>query len=219
MINLQDKRTWTRVLKKSVEKSYEFEQIINKYDILGYHYTNLVNIEDIFSNGLIGINYESIEKIKKNIISKYPKKAKIIDSQYTKYIKENNFDNRKNKIYFCCDNKQFNNGFEYIFKYYGGEITYNCFNNKILGKELLLNIGKPYIVKFIYKVDQLDWYILDNLKKQMKNKIVNNKNISMDFSMTGKVLSKNILGAYEIGNDNNKYYIKKFIINKNFKNK
>ncbi len=219
MIELQDKRTWTKELIENIEKSLKIEEILNKYNIIGYHYTSLVNVEDVFENGLIGINDETIEKIKENIILRYPEKDKIINRQYKKYIIENKFDNRKNKIYFCCDNKQFNNGFEYIFKYYGGEITYNCFNNKILGKELLLNIGKPYIIKFTYKIEQLDLYVLYDLNKKIKNKLLNNKNIEMDFCLNGNVVAEDIIGAYEVGEYKNKYYIKRFIKNKNFKNR
>lgn len=219
MIDLQDKRTWTRELKQSIEKSYKFEEIINKYYIIGYHYTNLISVEDIFASGLVGLNNDVINKIKENINIIYPKKVQIIDKHFDNYIKQNNFDNRKNKIYFCCDNKQVNNGFEDIFKYYGGEISYNCFNNKILGKELLLNIGKPYIIKFIYKFDDLDWYVSYNLKEQMRDKLLQNKNISLDFSMEKDVEAKNILGAYEIDRINNKYYIKGYINNRKFENR
>ena len=215
MLNLQDKRTWPRILKQSIEeKSHKFEEIINKYYIIGYHYTNLISVEDIFSSGLEGLNNKVIKKIKNNLNIKYPQKAKIINKHFDNYIKQNDFDNRKNKIYFCCDNEQFNNGFDYIFEYYGGEISYNCFNNKILGKDLLLNVGKPYIIKFIYKFNDLDWYVAYNLKEQMKEKLLRNKDISLDFSMEKDVEAKNILGAYEIEKLNNKYYIKKYIENR-----
>ena len=110
-------------------------------------------------------------------------KAKIINKHFDNYIKQNDFDNRKNKIYFRCANKQFNNGFDYIFEYYGDEISYNCFNNKILGKDFLLNVGKPYIIKFIYKFNDLDWYVAYNLKEQMRENLLRNKDISLDFSM------------------------------------
>lgn len=220
IIELQDKRTWTKELKNSIiyQKS-NFDDVIRKYKIVGYHYTNLINIEDVFKNGLYSLNTKVIEDIKNNLRNKYPEKVEIINKSFEKYIKQHNFDNRKNKIFFCCDNKQLNNGFDYIFKYYGGEITYNVFNNEILGKELLLNLGKPYIIKFIYKFENLDWYRIDDFKQKIKDKLLKNKNIALDFSIENDIEPKNILGAYEVGYLNNSYYRKKYIGNEHFNNK
>lgn len=49
IIELQDKRTWTKELKNSItyQKS-NFDDVIRKYKIVGYHYINLINIEDVF---------------------------------------------------------------------------------------------------------------------------------------------------------------------------
>lgn len=216
IIELQDKRTWTKELKDSIRKS-SFNNIIKQYNIVGYHYTNLINIKDIFENGLNTLCNRSIRKIIENITSRYPDKNDIINKQFEDYLKKQNFDNRKNKIYFCCDNKQINNGFDYIFKYYGGEITYNAFNNDILGKKLLLGLGEPYIIKFIYNFDDLDLWVMDNLKQQMTDKLLKNKNIELDFSKEKGIKSEEILGAYEVESINEYYHIKKYITNKNFK--
>ena len=216
IMKLQDKRTWTKELKDSIYKQNNFDTVIKKYNIVGYHYTSLIDLKDVFENGLMSLNIQGLNRIKNNINRIYPDKAKIINTQFKNYIKKHNFDNRKNKIFFCCDNKQVNNGFDYIFKYYGGEITYNVFNNDILGKELLLNIGTPYIIKFVYDFNDLDWFVVDNLKQQIRDKLLNNKNIAMDFSMEKDIEVKDIIGAYEVGNINDIYYIKRYITNKNF---
>lgn len=219
IIELQDKRTWTKELKNSIYEQNSFDTVIKKYDIVGYHYTSLIDVKDIFENGLISLNNKGLNRIKNNINRIYPAKEKIINTQFENYIKKYNFDNRKNKIFFCCDNKQVNNGFDYIFKYYGGEITYNVFNNNILGKELLLNIGTPYIIKFVYNFDDLDWFVVDNLKQQIRDKLLKNKDIAMDFSMEKDVEVKDIIGVYEVENINNMYHIKRYVNNKNFGNR
>jgi hypothetical protein len=219
IIELQDKRTWTKELKDSIYEQNSFDTVIKKYNIVGYHYTSLINVKDVFKNGLISLNNKGLDRIKDNITRIYPDKAKTINIQFENYIKKHNFDNRKNKIYFCCDNKQLNNGFDYIFKYYGGEITYNVFNNNILGKELLLNIGIPYIIKFVYNFDDLDWFVVDNLKQQIRDKLLKNKDITMDFSMEKDVEVKDIIGIYEVENINNMYHIKRYVNNKNFGNR
>lgn len=213
VIELQDKRTWTKELKNRIYEQNNFDTEIKKYDIVGYHYTSLIDVKDVFENGLIGLNNQGLNRIKNNINKIYPDKAKIINTQFENYIKKNNFDNRKNKIFFCCDNKQINNGFYYIFNYYGGEITYNVFNNDILGKELLVNIGTPYIIKFIYNFDDLDWYRIDNLKQQIRDKLLKNRDIAMDFSMEKDVEAKDIIGVYEVESINEMYRIKRYINN------
>lgn len=218
IIELQDKRTWTKELKGSIYQKHNFDAIIQKYKIVGYHYTNLINIDDVFKNGIKGLNTKVIRNIKDNINMIYPEKIEAINKSFEDYIRKYNFDNRKNKIFFCCDNKQINNGFDYIFKYYGGEVTYNVFNNDILGKELLLNIGKPYIIKFLYNFNDLDCYRIDNLKQKMINKLLNNKNIELDFSIENNVETQDILGAYEVQRLNYNYSIKRYIANKNFNN-
>lgn len=218
IIELQDKRTWTKELKDSIYQKHNFDAIIQKYKIVGYHYTNLINIDDVFKNGIKGLNTKVIRNIKDNINMIYPEKIEVINKSFEDYIRKYNFDNRKNKIFFCCDNKQINNGFDYIFKYYGGEVTYNVFNNDILGKELLLNIGKPYIIKFLYNFNDLDCYRIDNLKQKMINKLLNNKNIELDFSIENNVETQDILGAYEVQRLNYNYSIKRYIANKNFNN-
>ncbi len=219
IIELQDKRTWTKQLKDSINGECAFDEEIKKHYIVGYHYTSLIDVKDIFKNGLIGLNNKGLDKIKHNINSIYPEKSQIINKNFKEYINKHNFDNRKNKIFFCCDNKQVNNGFDYIFKYYGGEITYNVFNDDILGKELLLNIGKPYIIKFIYNFNDLDWCRVDNLKQQMKDKLLKNKKIGIDLSIEKDVKAEEILGAYEVENIDEVYLIKKYIANKNYKNR
>ena len=100
----------TKELKDSIRKS-SFNNIIKQYNIVGYHCTNLINIKDIFENWLNTLCNRSIRKTIENITSRYPDKNNIINKQFEDYLKKQNFDNRKNKIYFCCDNKQINNGF------------------------------------------------------------------------------------------------------------
>lgn len=217
IIQLQDIRTWKADFKKCIKENYIDENSINNYNIMGYHYTNLVDINDIFKDGIIGLKIECINNIKRNICKIYPKKSELIDKKFEEYIKKNNYDNRKCRTYFCCDKKQFNDGFNYIFEYYGGEISYNVFNNKELGKHLLLNIGKPYIVKFRYRFNELDEYIKYDLKQKMKEKLLNRKNISMDLYIEKEINTKDILGIYEVKKINEYYYITNFIKNENFK--
>ena len=140
IIELQDKRTWTKELKDSIRKA-RFNNIIKQYNIVGYHYTNLINIKDIFENGLNTLCNRSIRKIIENITSRYPDK------------------------------------------------------NDILEKKLLLGLGEPYIIKFIYNFDDLDLWVMDDLKQQMTDKLLKNKNIELDFSKEKGIKSEEILGA------------------------
>lgn len=213
IIELQDKRTWTKELKESIKNMCKFEEIIIKYNISGYHYTKLSNLEKIFESGLTVLNTKTIKSIIFEIEKKYPNEKELIEKQFKNYIRKYSFDNREGMIYFCCDNKKINNGFSDIFNFLGGEITYNCFDNNELRTKFLLNVGKPYIVKFIYNYRDLNYYKKNELKKQMKEKLYNNKNIDLDFSIIKDVESKNILGAYQVHNENNIYRIGEYIEN------
>ena len=81
----------------------------------------------------------------------------------------------------------------------------------------MLNIGKPYIVKFRYRFNELDEYIKYDLKQKMKEKLLNRKNISMDLYIEKEINTKDILGIYEVKKINEYYYITNFIKNENFK--
>lgn len=216
VIELQNKKTWTKELKEAVQGLYDLDKTISKYKIVGYHYTNLINVHDIIENGIKILDVDTIKIIKNNLRKIYPKKYDIISNKIDQYIENNNFDNRKGTIYFCCDNKQVNNGFNYIFDYYGGEITYNSFNNKDLGINMLLDIGKPYIIKFLYEYNNLVEYKMKDLKIKLKDKYLQNKKIDMDCAISKEILPEDIIGLYKVNKKDNKYYVEDFIINERF---
>ncbi len=58
---------------------------------------------------------------------------------------------------------------------------------------------------------------MDNLKQQMTDKLLKNKNIGLDFSKEKGIKPEEILGAYEIESINEIYYIKEYITNENLK--
>lgn len=209
MLEMQDKRTWTKEIKEALMQNNDFERVIKKYKIVGYHYTNLLKIQDILNNGIKVLNNNTIDIIKENLLYTYPNKSKKIVIAIDNYLKNNGYDNRENLLFFCCDNKQINNGFNYIFDYYGGEIIFNCLNSTLDVE--LLKVGNPYIIKFIYNYKDLAEYKKAELKGQMRKKLLNNEKVDMDFAIKKDILPDQIIGFYEVKKKNKKYYISKFV--------
>ncbi len=163
-IKVYDIRTWPTDIKNffsnQIDYCYndEFERLIKQYNIVGYHHTKILNLDDFLGNGLRLLDNNTINIIKNNVSKITGIDISIISNKFDRYLEENNYDNRYGFLFFGATNKNINGGYNYIFNYYGGEITYNSLPDY---RKYLFESGISCLIEFVFKYD----FLLDYKKE------------------------------------------------------
>lgn len=167
-------------LRKEIEKYPEktFEKEMKKMIFQGFHFTNVIDINNIISKGIQPLSKENIENIKNNLKRKYSREIHYIEERFKEFENEE-FERKNNgKVSFSTTKKKYS--VESLLHYCGGEALAGYFNrkkteidrknnidyDKILN--MLSNIGKPYIIAFDFYYDELE----DETKTDLNNALI-----------------------------------------------
>ncbi len=202
------------IKKKLKNNKHPFIEEIRKYEIEGYHYMKYYRMNTIFRNGILPLNKKGVRIIKANVKSDYSKESDKIERKFRKYEKEEldrEIEGRSGCVSFSPSNDQCNNRMQEILDYYGGETIGKYFKDIFDDnmREKLLKMGKPIIVKFYFKYDQLcdrsRVFVEDFLKKLEKNDMKNieklKENIENELRIQGGIPANKIQGYYYIIKD------------------
>lgn len=215
-IKVYDIRTWPMDIKKfftnQIDYCYDgkFEKLIKQYDIVGYHHTKILDLDNFLKHGLRFLNNTTIDILKNNIIKITGEDISVISNKIDKYLEENDYDHRYELLFFGLTNKNINSGYDWIFNYYGGEITYNSLPDY---HEYLLKSGTPCIIEFVFKYEFLNCYMKEYIYKMMLTKFKENRIVEMDFCLKRCIPKECILSIRKI-KDLDGEYIKDEILYK-----
>lgn len=191
-------------LRKEIEKYPEksFEKEMKKMIFQGFHFTNVIDINDIINKGIQPLSKENIEKIKNNLKRKYIRETNYIEERFKEFENEEFEEKNNGRVSFSATKKLcFVEG---LLDYCGGEALAGYFNrkkteidkknnidyDKILN--MLSDIGKPYIIVFDFYYDELE----DEFKTKLNNALMEiktqNKKIIESIKNTLRVLELRI---------------------------
>lgn len=163
-------KDWQSLIEKNIEQKKVIENQIKKeldrVGIFGYHCTRLTedDYSSIKKHGLMILNKENqINRIRKLCLEENDK------IQLIENIKEKDLSKREGQIHFVYSLDSIDSGCISFLKFWGGEsICYNINNFKTVSKRIL-EISKPYIVKFRIKYSDIyNATLIENMKTKLK---------------------------------------------------
>ena len=170
---------WMSVVRKYVEKKEKIQnQIIEELSerkIVCYHCTRLTQAEyySVKEKGLVVLVKEmQIERIRKLGLDK-DEETRLIED-----IRMKDLSSRKNQIHFIYSLSSIDTGCIPFLENWGGESI--CYNIKKFEniKEKIVNISKPYIIKFEIKYSDICAnFFIENMKKELKYGKINRRRI------------------------------------------
>lgn len=154
------------------------KEILKSKNFVGFHCTRLID------NEINKINKNGLKPLCPNFLKerlKYLYKQNEISKQAFQFLINNNLTsekNRKGKVFFfhCLATLESDSGINNLFKYWGGEAIYRCYEDNHSIKNELLNIGMPCIVLGSLNYNQL--YKFNNMLETRLIKVfLNNNNL------------------------------------------
>lgn len=128
----------------------EILSILEKYDIIGYHCTRLLNPNEIYNSGLKLLDpKEYVLRIKSLLIPKI--KSKILKNNIidilNKSLSSGFFNNREKMIWFLINKKLIHSSCDDFLQFWGGESLWNLMSPKREVYDILETLGTPSVIK------------------------------------------------------------------------
>lgn len=176
-----------------------FDQIVEelrKHMIIGYHVTRVLSIDEILTNGLLMLEYESYSKRLRDILESNGIDENTIEQSLEKINRmyEGELGERKKRVCFFAPISQLYDGnFDCLGVNCGGEIADRALEEIDSVWQVLTSVGTPVCVKFRFRLQDIYEFQFDSNVMSFIKKIVCRVLLNYDYtSYIGQHIKKSI---------------------------